>query len=227
MTTKPTTITLTASQLHALLGDVLPFVDTGQGLPVLECVHLDGHGDHLTAGATDRYTLGVRKLDVPAPKTLHVNIDRRVARQIMSTFKPRRSDDPTLTLSFSEGRVTVEAGGALDGLLLDARMSFSLYVGDYPRIGGILEKEETLGDGSMTLSAEFLSRFKHLGRLALHPTGANSVCIVRADGFIGAIMPQRTESGELESWRTRDLAEWKSFIDLKPAAKPARKGAAA
>lgn len=124
MSTKTTTITMKASELRDLLGDVLPFVDRGDVLPLLECVHIDGHGDHITAAATDRYTLGIRRLNVATPKTLHANITAAVARQIMSTFKPSRRNDLPLTLAFADDRVTVESGGALDGLLLDlVRMS--------------------------------------------------------------------------------------------------------
>lgn len=216
------TITMKASELRDLLGDVLPFVDKGYTLPILECVHIDGHGDHITAAATDRYTLGIRRLNVAAPKTLHANISAVVARQIMSTFKPTRRNDLPLTLVFADDRLTIEAGGALDGLILDARVSFALYQGEYPRTGSLLEKAETLGDGSMTFDTVFLSRFKHLNQAAFHPTGSNSACIVRAEGFIGAIMPQRVESES--TWQTRDMTEWRAFIDMKPAAKPASKG---
>lgn len=58
------TVRLSITALHRLLAPVLPFAGTDDMLPVLQTVHLEVHGRHLYAVATDRFKAGVHR--VPA-----------------------------------------------------------------------------------------------------------------------------------------------------------------
>lgn len=239
MSTKPITLTLKASELRDLLSDVLPFADKPGSLPILTCIHLRGHVDHVTAAATDRYCVGVRKVHIEAPETLDANIDRTVVRQMLAIFKPTRHEDPTLTLQFSDSSVTVESTGGLDGLILDTRMSFSLYQGQYPALGALFDpiasSQPSAGDPSPTIRTDYLLRFKHLRQVTLHQVGPNedgrgNALFVRAEDFIGAVMPLYfSGADEGAPHMTRDLTEWAAFCSppKAPAKRRSRKEPAA
>lgn len=224
MPTKPITLTLNASALRSLIGDVIPFADSDKwSLPILNTVHLLGHGDRITATATDRYVVGVKRAQIKAPVTLDAMIPLDAARRILTMFKASRKADPLLDLKFTDTQVTVETGAAFDGLALDARVSFALQHGEYPPLRGVFESCSGIpGEGSIGLNPPKVAQFKHLGPgLAYHVNGEGSPVIVRGKDFLGAIMPLCEFIRADQAWTTRDLSEWLPMLggkSEKPAA---------
>lgn len=220
MATNPSiTLHLKASHFRELLGDVLPFVDTSDMLPVLSCIHLRGHGDTLTARATDRYVVGIRRAAVPAPASFSANIHWRAAKTMLSAFKPQRRLDPDLSIEFSAGRVAVETDAPLDIWGLEARLSWETYDGDFPSFAGIFADNigNSLGDAPLSLNSRHLSRFGHLGAVRAIPTGPHKPLIIRATDFLGAVMPLSAEGAK--GMPVRDLGEWSDLLTPPPAQK--------
>lgn len=109
-----TTIRLTATQFRALTDPVVPFADTHRApLPILNAVHLCGHGESLTARATDRRHAAIQRIHVPAPDGWSATLPLAVVKAIRAEHRPSRRHDPELTFAFGDTlTVTDEAGRA-------------------------------------------------------------------------------------------------------------------
>ena len=197
-----TTITTTAGDLHEFIADLIPFAEQDKmSLPILNCVHLRGHGDEMTAVATDRYAVGMKRAPIKAPVGFVANVPLAAVKQILRTFKRTRANDPELELTFDGEKVTVTMTGGFLGEALGAEMAWHTFGGAFPGIASIFRPFE---DGAalepaagFALNPLLLAKFSHLaGPLTFHPTGVNAVCVVRSATFFGAIMPVRfTEGG--------------------------------
>ena len=215
------TIHINATTLRDLLAPVLPFADKGDTLPVLEAVHVRGHDKWLTAVATDRYRLGFKRVAADAPAGLDVLIPSSSVRAILATFKPTRSLNPELTLTFdtNTNRVAVESG-ALGDSLFDARMSFGLLGAEYPKISTVFldsaDAEPCPFPDGHGLNPHFLADLHKVSgdstpmrlRMSARKDGSPGALLISiGDDFRAAIMPARmTDSAGAEpifdeSWR--------------------------
>jgi hypothetical protein len=197
-------ITITARGLRDLLAPVMPLADQkGWTLPILGAVRLRGHGDQLTATATDRYRLGICRAAIEAPAELDAVVPLATAKAILGMFKATRDFDPELVLEFNGDHlapvVHVTTGGF--GEIEGARVGFRLLAGEYPKVDAILAEAFT-GDlvaGTAT-NAKFLGDFAAAVRqgepLRLYSSGKPNrpIGVTVGDYFLGAIMPVRVAS---------------------------------
>ena len=223
--------TITASGLRDLLGAVLPFADDGS-FPQLSSIWLRGHGDYVTATATDRYRLGITRVQVSAPASLAAVLPATSARQILSIFKATRTANPELTLTFEPSRVTVETSGGMD--LLDARIGFPLLDSEYP--GGsalkVLRDASEAEPGPIAnvgFNPHFLADFRHLVSrggppmvirqgVAAEGQRAKALFVAVGDDFRGVLM-SLTRTDET----TTDLSgSWEALVADVPKKSAAR-----
>jgi hypothetical protein len=224
-------ITLTARDLRDLLTPVIPFTDKGFTLPLLECVWLRGHGEYVTAVATDRYRLGVKRAKVTAPE-FEAFLPRDTFKRVLEIFKPTQTHDPELTLVFEPERVTVNTTGGLG--LLDASIGFPLYTApDATKVFGsvlsVLRDAESakLAPFNVALNPHFLADFRHIaarnepvtirGGQKKDGDTLGPLFISIGDDFRAALMPVRLESGNT----TGLSGDWAALVADKPAPKPA------
>ncbi len=206
-------LTIRASELHQLLGRVVPFADSGDTLPILKAVHVTGHGDYIVAAATDRYTLGVSRLHTPCDRSLDVMIPVVAAKKILSLFKATRTDDPDVALTFTRETVTVTGGSVFAELLAAAPVFvFRLEVGKYPQIGQLLTPEASDSAQPIHLNPTLLARFqKCVGRgepITMRDTG-RQVLVDIGEDFRGAIMQMHSDE--------KERPDWALLTDLSPA----------
>lgn len=208
-------ITLTARQFSSLFAAVLPFAGKDYMLPVLTAVHVRTHGKWLVATTTDRFRLAKHRM--PKPPTegdesvewadFEALIPTSAVRSIMATFKPSRGLDADLTLTVEDGRLIVEAGSALFSTFDQARISYSLETGEWPKADSIFTEALATTErcGTTAFNPKFLADFKVPGVPALRflngagPTKA--VLVTDDENFLAVIMPRRiTSDSPAESW---------------------------
>lgn len=191
-----TTYTTTVNALHDLIDPVLVLADKGQSLPILATVHLRGHGDWITATATDRYRIGIKraKADIPADFAASVGVD--VWRTLFRIFKATRIHDPELTFTFREHDFDVTQGGGSD-LITGATVTFPLTLGEYPKMAATWETFTRKGATEGAVNPHFLADFRHAcsasgepmtAWYASHPSGHPMLCVAIGDDFRGILM---------------------------------------
>lgn len=209
-------ITLTARQLRELVNPVLPFAGKDDMLPVLCAVHVRTEGKWLIATATDRFRVAVQRVEKVVtdedPEKAWPQIDAliptRVIRSVLATFKAARSLDPSMTLSFEDDRMTVEAGGGFD-LFASSRFVHYLQAGEFPKIASLIAENLATPDEDRAPAAyfnpTFLSDFKaaaagHGTALRVRMGAPTKPMVVTNDeGFLGLLMPKRP-GVEVEDW---------------------------
>jgi DNA polymerase III sliding clamp (beta) subunit (PCNA family) len=209
--TKPaTTITVDLNQLRTLLMTVLPFTGGDIGLPVLASVKLEVRGDRLLAIATDRYTLGVSKINVEDADGFEALVKAKDVRHILNTFKNRKAIQSKVALTVSEGSITVSL---VDGLFADAEdltARYGLMDGTFPKVLEIFRQWKPADSGVIGCNPAYLARFQHVTSMRGEPvrmsvgSGTSPVIVQAGDYFLGAIMPVRFDKAtgpvELSAW---------------------------
>lgn len=235
-----TTINLTASEFAALIRPVLPLAGDDMMLPVLNAVLIETDSKWLSATATDRFRLGIKRIekrpteddeaaDWPEFRAL---IPLRAVRSLLAMFKASRGYNPSMSLTIEGDKLIAEGTGGFS--LFDAsRFTHQLENGEYPKVRGIFREclavkpEDRRGD--FGINPSFMADFKATGATTLRVMGGSGevgsgagIVITDDDGFIGLLMPRRlVNAGGFEDW-TDFLA-----VKPKPVAKPARKKPAA
>lgn len=238
-------ITLTARQWRDLIAPVLPFAGNDDMLPTLNAVMVETEGKWLIATTTDRFRLAIKRIEkfptdgdesAEWPKFTAL-IPLRAVKSILATAKPNRNADSLTTMTFTvaDDKLTVEASGLFD-LFDAARFTHSLLeASGYPKVRSIIAKTLELPDDQRVsrigVSAAFLGDYKGIGGRSttlriLFGNATLPMLIADDEGFIGALMPRRTDR-DAESWD--DVLAPK--VDVEPKAetepaKPARKSRA-
>lgn len=99
-------ITITACELRDLVSPVLPLASKDSMLPILNAVLIETDGKWLSASATDRFRLGIKRIekrpteDDPTTEwaPFRAVVPLPALRSLLSVFKPSRHLDPELTL---------------------------------------------------------------------------------------------------------------------------------
>lgn len=206
-------LTLTARQFRTLVEPVVPLAGTDAMIPVLNAVQILGEGKWLTATATDRFRVGIKRIEKHAtdddPTTewpeFSALIPLRSVRSILATFKPTRGFDPAMTLTVEDDRLIVEADGAF-ALFDSSRFVHYLQAGEYPEVRSVIRDALAVPDDErasrVVISPSKFADFKACGAtsLRIHLGRPHKPLVVTDDnGFIGALMPQRGGVPE-ESW---------------------------
>lgn len=206
-------LTLSAQQFRALVQPVIPCASTDYMLPVLNAVHVRTDGKWLVATATDRFRVGVKRVekyptdDDPSREwpEFAALIPLKAVRSILATFKPTRGFDPAMTLTVEDGRLAVEAAGAFD-LFDSSRFVHTLETGEYPGIESLIRKALDTPDedraGVVSFNPAYLADLKASGargmRLQLGPPGKPAM-FTDDEGFLVLLMPRPLNTPS-ESW---------------------------
>lgn len=205
-------LTLSARQFRSLIDPILPLAGKDTMLPVLCAVLVQSEGKWLTASATDRFRLGIKRIekvateDDPAKEwpEFRALIPVRAVKSILAAYKPTRGSDPTLSLIVEDDSLVVEAAGSFD-LFDAARFTHHLETGEFPKFRSIVTDGLAVPDEERAPSASFnpafLADFKNCGRTLRVVMGrpTKPVILLDDEGFVGALMPRRPDLRE-ESW---------------------------
>ena len=237
-----------------LVANALPFIDR-HGLPDLDRIALRGHGDSVTALATNRYIAGAYRVGgVKAPQSLQVFISPDVASRIASAFRYTRKANPLLRFRFTESEVTVSTTDTLANGATGGRMTWPMPAIDPPNADGsggtvrlfesvwnIIANAATTVDaaqasdvltGSAAFNPQFVATLAELAKrvgnnepMRFHVGQSHRGAVIRWRGFVGAIMPVAYNDKHLGS-ATSALSEWDDMKPRKRRAKPAAEPAA-
>ena len=204
-----TKIEIGVHELRDLVAGVIPLADTGTGLPVLECVLLRGHGDQITATATDRYRIGISRVDVQAPDGFRALVRAVDLKAILKTFRPTRNTSPTLTLDFDDGYVSVSSTGSMIDFA-GATIRYRLDDGEFPKADSIVASDGDTVDipAGTAFNPKFLGGFDAARRspadpLVIRAIGhpmATRMQLSIGDYFVGALMSMRAPSSSGRPW---------------------------
>jgi hypothetical protein len=205
-----------ADELHRLLSDVLPFAGTDDTLPMLRCVHIESDGKRLLAATTDRFTMGVSKVDIPeggdhgvlqdvqfllGPTDVStlIKIAKTVKRDIYSRFVtiskigeiPPGCTVPTFTYRFA-----FFSGESITVKPFDA---------EFPKFKQLIPSGEPIARAMSAFTASYLAKFDKVandsGRIQIYSFddneygGAKPTVVLIGNNFIGMIMPVRCPEG--------------------------------
>jgi hypothetical protein len=161
--TSPNTVTVPALQFASLLAPVMPLASKDVTFPILNAVLIELRGPYLVAIATDRYRVGIKRTKVLGDGDFRALIRVADLRRILAIFKSPKRGDTDLRLTVEGNSVTVEAIGLLG--VNEARMSWSLVDGDYPKVEKILAEAITKKPANLTdpiaVNADYLAEFRH------------------------------------------------------------------
>lgn len=197
-TAAPVVVTLTASQLRDLVAPVVPLAGKDESLPLLKSVLIRSSGPYLTATATDRYRMGIKRMrtEEPPPAGLRAVVSLSALKSILSIFKPTRTHNPELRLTFEGDTVRVESGFLFEGVG-SASIVHPLVEGDYPPVDRLVRDAIGREQGDAVpvgLNPTLLGDFRHAQQmgepLILRCSGPKSPVLVHVgEDFIGLVTP--------------------------------------
>lgn len=212
------TINLTARQFAELMRPVVPHAAGDRLLPILSTVLIETDGKWLSAMATDRYTLGIQRIEKRAtdddPATewpeFKALVPLRSVKALLALFKPSRNAVlADMSLTVEDDKLVVEGAGGFD-LFASSRFTYFLETGEYPNLrkailGALASTSAAAPGTAYDFAPSRLARFAGLRTLRMAYGGRGAV-VTDDDGFLGAVMPRRAEGIEREDW-TDFLAE--------------------
>lgn len=225
---------ITARQLRELLEPVIPLALNDDMLPVLTCIQFRSHGRTVTASATDRFRLGISRIELEQSADFTALLRVRDLRKVMTLFKANRLDNPALTFVRSGDVVTVSSDEAFAGMH-GASLSLTIQAGQFPELGELITKalKDSAGDGGLIgVNPEFLGSFKaavHRGESLVVKPGSepmNPILVASGEHFVGLLMPRKLMVGTNAEYLADLQARWAPVLK-KPARKraPAKKAA--
>lgn len=208
-----------AVDLHRWLSDVQPFAGHDDTLPMLTGTHIEWDGKRFLAATTDRFTLGISKLDVPEEPPQDVttlalldeNVDFMLApndvASILRIAKTARKDSDWRMVTISR------VGTVLAGVTVPVfTYRFKFFSGEtlevkpfdveFPKIKQLLPTGEPVARALTCVNADYLVKFAkvagdHTGRIKLYSFddseegGAKPTVAMIGTDFVGMIMPVR------------------------------------
>lgn len=215
-------LTISTRALRGLL-DPLQHLAADRGdAPILNAVRLYVDGLNLVGIATDRYAVGMLRQVGDWPEGFAATIPLDAVRSILRQYRPRRGEDPDLTLSVGSHNLLVKAaGGFLD--FDGASTTYALASGEFPDLAKVIRTALANDVDPSAMAAfnfKFLARFAHFERLGgglmVRVTSPRQPAVI-TDGerFIGALMPKRTDVTAFEDF----AADVLPLIAEKAAAK--------
>ncbi|MGH3997641.1 MAG: hypothetical protein ACRDTJ_09290, partial [Pseudonocardiaceae bacterium] len=209
-----TNFTISAAEFRALVAPVLPLACKDDMMPTLCAVLIEGDGKWLSATATDRFRMGIKRIakratdDDPATEwpEFRALVPLRSIKSLLTTFKTLRGSLPAqITFTIEDGKLTAEAAGAFD-LFDSARFVHYLQDGEYPKVRSLVQQTLDIAVedrvSAIHLDPFFLADWKAIGtkNLRFLMGKANGAILVTDDeGFIGLQMPRRSEL-RYEDW---------------------------
>lgn len=209
-----TNFTISAAEFRALVAPVLPLACKDDMMPTLCAVLIEGDGKWLSATATDRFRMGIKRIakratdDDPATEwpEFRALVPLRSIKSLLTTFKTLRGSLPAqITFTIEDNKLTAEAAGAFDPFD-SARFVHYLQDGEYPKVRSLVQQtlDISVEDrvSAIHLDPFFLADWKAIGtkNLRFLMGKANGAILVTDDeGFIGLQMARRSEL-RYEDW---------------------------
>jgi DNA polymerase III beta subunit, central domain len=244
-----TTISVPAGKLRLMLTAVLPHAGRDDTLPMINGVYLQAAAGVLYLAATDRYSLGVARAEIPGSATVPVPdqsalLPRKVAKALLRML---RGADGTAALAITDGRLSADTGDGTTSSWALPKTAHYAYADWRAMLHKMLTAEQApLGDGhgadpaklarfaldQEPLSWESLSIRVTLGvgarNLDGHKSAASPVVLVtRGTWFCGALMPtthSQPSAGEVASawadWAALTAPDSKDTDSAEPGPEP-------
>lgn len=227
------TITTTCSGLRALLAPPALFADRDNSVPILAAVRVQGHGKWVTATATDRVSLGVQRALLSAPKRLDALVPIGAVESMLRIFKTYRSNNPDVTLRFTDTSVTVSGPSANPNGPDNMSVTYMLVQGEYPKLGDVWCEGRLADIGQVAISPHLVWRIERaavengnpyvrMGAIAGDGDGLRPVLFEVGNDFRALVMPMRTVAGS----QPMLSSEWLALLADRPAPKAATKKSA-
>jgi DNA polymerase III beta subunit, central domain len=205
-------VVVKAAQLFRLLSDVQPFRGNDDTLPMLTCTHVEWDGKQLLAATTDRFTLGVSKLD--AAETGVVDGLEDVSfmlwpNDVSTLLKVAK----TVNRDADWRLVTISKVGEIPAgcTVPTYTIKFAFFTGEqiiikpadveFPKFKQLIPSGEPVARAMSGLNASYLAKFakiaSHDGRMRMYSFddssegGAKPNVVLIGDDFVGMIMPVR------------------------------------
>jgi Bacterial regulatory proteins, gntR family len=223
-----TSISVPAGRLRDMLTVVLPHAGTDDDLPVLTAVRFEARSGTLFLVATDRYTMGAARCEIPGaaaapPGDADCSLHAENARLILSMLKHVTG---VAALAFGDGRLTLDTGDGNTAGWPAAGGKFP----DWRRtLAGMLPANTSPADASLGLNPLHLAKFAiPLGTESVEYTdgpviltarlrdgGKPVLLAARGDWFIGAAMPVRS-ADPAEPQRSDPWEQWTAILAAAP-----------
>lgn len=197
----PATVTLPARDLLRGLHNARLFASDDVYLPVICAVSIEATKSTLSFAATDRYCIGVERVEAQSSDAWSFLMDRRDVTLLMKLFTPKSAD---LTLTCTGTTLVIEPAKDMIGTPAVVITCKGLD-GEFPRYRTILDKAATPKDNGgyeagqmLGLNPRYLARFGRVKTdigavpMKVRILGVTSPVLVSiGDTFQGAIMPAR------------------------------------
>ena len=202
--------TADANRLVKLLETAIVFAGDDTTLPMLRCVRLERHGDHLIGATTDRFRIGVVKIDVNwddnAPADWATMITRDDVAQIATSYKAKggRGLDKITTETNGDQLVLTRTSSAITLTIDAADFNFPKWRSLIPR-----SDDKDMGGPASVLNLDLLKGFekaKWSTNDQLHieyPVERKPAIITCGHHFLGLLMPLQSN----------DRAAWDEVLD--------------
>ena len=207
-------VTIGAQYLHSMLVQVTPHMGTDDTIPVINAIHLEAGDNHLTAIATDRFTLGIARQGVIDDETWTSAIPAEDLPAVTAWAKAAEFDVVTIDTTVEDDDATLTFKGKGGALQISHRArdyaalpSWRKLVRD--AITGTPEVVQLSG-----LTTKYLARWKHADKI-LHffQTGPRKPLVFMDDegDFIGLQMPINNE----HTSRSELIGQWKTSLSRR------------
>lgn len=207
-----------ANDLYRLLSDVQPFRGTDDTLPMLTGTHIESDGKRLLAATTDRFTLGISKLEFSAENCgiggalgdvdFMLSVDS-VAILLRTAKTAKRDIDWRLVTISKVGEVaagtTVPTFTYRFAFFSGETINVKPFDVEFPKFKQLIPKGPAIPRASTAFTPAYLARFAKVendwGQIVLFTfdsgeDGSRKPTLVRiGDNFIGMIMPVRLHDG--------------------------------
>lgn len=225
-------LNIAVKQFRGLVTPVLPMASSDPMIPILNSVLIESRGKWLTATATDRFRLAIKRVKAPEDDwpEFRAIVPASTIKAILAAFKPsRRDSNPELTLTITaQDRMKVVGGSALLDML-GADIDYPLTVGTFPDVQRLVRdalNHKASTTSTIGLNFGFLADFaKAESNLAIRiTTPASPAVITNGDDFLGIIMPRRLVEAVGSDGDLLLDADWTSL--LAPQSDEAKESAA-
>jgi hypothetical protein len=218
-----------ADELHRLLSDVLPFAGTDDTLPMLRCVRIESDGKRLLAATTDRFTMGVSKVDFEATDNEHRNADGKFEyRNLECEFLLGPTDVSTLIKIAKTVKrdidwrlVTISKVGEIPpgctvptftyrfAFFSGEQVTVKPFDAEFPKFKQLIPSGGAVARAATGFTMPYLAKFAKVAndhgglvRVFSHddtPHGKKPISVLIGDSFVGLIMPQAL-ADHLQTW---------------------------
>jgi hypothetical protein len=208
-----------AAELHRWLSDVQPFAGTDDTLPMLTGTHVEWDGKRFLAATTDRFTLGISKLDVPEPgvsdgglKDVEFMLARNDVAALLRIAKTAKRDEDWRQVTISRvGEIpkgcTVPTFTYRFTFFSGETLTVKPFDAEFPKFKQLIPSGPPVARALSAFTVDYLAKFAKVTtdrarRIQLYSFddnefgGAKPTVALIGDNFIGLIMPVRCEDAK-------------------------------